>query len=271
MKLKHNFFESVYFRLILSSIQSKMEYRGTFFAFIFTILGFYLSQITVIALMVYKFKSINNWGPGELSLLYTLLIFSMGFTSTIFSGLIDFSEFIRKGDYDRILLRPLSGLGQILTMNFDLTGFTHLGLGFISLYLTNHLLEIHWNILNILYFIITILGGVLILGSIRIMIASVCFYAISNESLQHLIVFSTREFLLYPTSIYTKGIQFFLTFILPIAFINYYPAQIFINRDPNMIFHPVLIYLTLPIGIILFTISIFIWRFGEKYYGSTGS
>ncbi len=271
MWFKNMFSESIYLRLILSSIQSKMEYRGTFFAFILTILGFYLSQVTVIALMIYKFKSINHWGAGELSLLYTLLIFSMGFTSIIFSGLIDFGEFIRKGDYDRILLRPLSSLGQILSMNFDLTGLMHLGLGFISLYITNHLLDIHWNIKNILFFILTIIGGVLILGSIRVIIASICFYAISNESLQHLIVFSTREFLLYPTSIYSKGIQFFLTFVLPIAFVNYYPAQYFINKDPHMIFHPMFIYLTFPVGLILFLLSLIIWRYGELYYGSTGS
>lgn len=271
MNLKQFISESIYLRFILSSIQSKMEYRGTFFAFLFTILGFYISQITVITLMVYKFKSINHWGAGELSLLYTLLIFSMGFTSIIFSGLIDFNEFIRKGDYDRILLRPLSSLGQILSMNFDLTGFMHLGLGFIGLYVTNQLLEIHWNMKNCLFFIATIIGGVLILGSIRIMIASICFYAVSNESLQHLIVFSSREFLLYPTSIYSKAIQFFLTFIFPIAFINYYPAQFFISKDPHMIFHPVLVYLTLPVGIILFILSLILWKLGEFHYGSTGS
>jgi ABC-2 type transport system permease protein len=248
-----------------------MEYRGTFIAFLLTILGFYLSQVTVIAIILYKFKTIKGWKPGELALLYTLLIFSMGFVSTIFSGLIDFSDFIRKGDYDRILLRPLSTLGQIICMNFDLTGLTHLGLGFVALFMTNQLIEINWNITNILYFIITIIGGTLILGAIRIIIASVCFYAISNESLQHLIVFSSREFLLYPLNIYTKSIQFFLTFLFPIAFINYYPSYYFLKKDPSMIFHPVLIYSTFPVGIFLFFFALLIWRLGERYYGSTGS
>ncbi|GIX42668.1 MAG: membrane protein [Leptospiraceae bacterium] len=271
MRYINKILENPYFRLILSSIQSKMEYRGTFIAFLLTILGFYLSQVMVIGIMIYKFKTIKGWTPGELALLYTLLIFSMGCVSTIFSGLIDFSDFIRKGDYDRVLLRPLSTLGQIISMNFDLTGLTHLGLGFIALFVTNQLLEIQWTFLNIFYFIITIIGGTLILGSIRIIIASICFYAISNESLQHLIVFSSREFLLYPLNIYTKSIQIFLTFFFPIAFVNYYPSYYFLSKDLSMIFHPILVYGTLPVGLMLFLISLLIWKMGERFYGSTGS
>jgi ABC-2 type transport system permease protein len=263
--------ENPYVRLIVSSIQSKMEYRGTFLVFLLTILGFYLSQVAVIALMLYKFKTIKGWNSGELALLYTLLIFSMGVVSTIFSGMIDFSDFIRKGDYDRVLLRPLSTIGQILSMNFDLTGLAHLSLGFVALVITNHLIHLNWNFANIFYFIITIVGGSLILGSIRIIVASVCFYAISNESLQHLIVFSSREFLMYPLNIYTRAVQIFLTFIFPIAFVNYYPSYYFLSKDPSMIFHPYLIYGTLPMGLFLFVVALFLWRLGERYYGSTGS
>lgn len=263
--------ENPYFRMILASIQSKMEYKGTFFAFILTILGFYISQIAVIGVMIYKFQTINNWNKGELAFLYTLLIFSTGFASTIFSGMIDFGDFIRKGDYDRVLLRPLSSLGQIISINFDLTGITHLSLGVIAFILTSQFLEIHWNLLKFLIFILTVIGGTLILGAIRIMTASVCFFSITNESLQHLVVFSSREFLLYPVNIYSKAIQYFLTFFFPIAFINYYPAHYFLNKQSEILFHPYFIFATFPVGVLLFFISLYIWKFGEKNYSSTGS
>ncbi|MFN3603469.1 MAG: ABC transporter permease [Leptonema sp. (in: bacteria)] len=271
MKLLSYFLENPYLNLIQASIQSKMEYKGTFFAFILTILGFYISQVAVIGIMIYNFKTINNWNKGELSFLYTLMIFSMGFASTFFSGMIDFGDFIRKGDYDRVLLRPLSTLGQIISINFDITGLTHLTLGVLALILSSYFLEIDWTFLKVLFFFITILGGTLLLGAIRILTASVCFFSITNESLQHLIVFSSREFLLYPVNIYSKYIQYFLTFFFPIAFINYYPAHYFLNKHSEILFHPYFAYGTFPVGFFFFLLSLYVWKVGEKFYSSTGS
>ncbi|MCS7205029.1 MAG: ABC-2 family transporter protein [Leptospiraceae bacterium] len=264
------FIDNTYLRLILSSIQSKMEYRGSFYVFLLSIVSFYLSQIFVIVIMIYNFRSIQGWGPGELSLLYTLFIFSYGITSNVFSGLLFFSEFIRKGDYDRILLRPLNTLGQIISMNFDLTGLIHFGLGIIALILTHHFLPIEWDLKRIFLFVLTIIGGSLIFGAIRIFVAGVSFFAIKNDSLQHLVVFSTREFILYPLNIYNRFVQFFLTFIFPIGFVNYYPAHLFLDKKEAFL-HPMLIYGTFPVGVVFFLLSLLFWRVGEKHYGSTGS
>lgn len=260
-----------YFQLVFASIQSKMEYKGTFLSFILTILGFYLSQIAVIALMIYKFRTIHNWGRGELAFLYTLLIFSSGIVSSVFSGMIDFGEFIRKGDYDRVRLRPLSTLGQILASQFDLAGITHLFLGVIALITSQIFLNIDWTFTKVMFFILTILGGSLLLGGIRILTASICFFSITNESLQHLVVFSSREFLLYPVSIYSKSIQIFLTFLFPIAFVNYYPAHLFLDKNSEILFHPFFAYATFPVGFFVFLFSLKIWKLGEAFYTSTGS
>ncbi len=266
-----DFKENPYIRLILASLQSRMEYRASFFIFVLTIFGFYVSQVSVISLMIYKFKKIGSWQAGELAFLYTLLIFSMGIVSSIFSGLVDFGEYVRLGNYDRILLRPLNTLGQILSSHIDLTGITHFILGVIALVITNQMINIEWNLKNITYLILVLTGSSLILGAIRIIVGAISFFAISTENLQHLVVFSSREFLLYPLNIYSKSIQYFLTFFFPIAFINFYPSYYFLKKDPSDIIHPYLIYLTLPVGIVLFSLSLYIWKYGEKYYAGTGS
>lgn len=262
--------ENPYLRLILGSLQSRMEYRTSFFTFLLSSLGFYLSQVAVLSLMIYNFRTIQGWGIGELSLLYTLLILSYGINSNVFAGLLYFSEFVRKGDFDRVLLRPLNPLGQILAMNFDLTGITHFVLGIIAFFLFHKFLPVTWDVPRILFFIFTIIGGSLIFGAIRIFIAAISFFSIRNESLQHLVVFSSREFLLYPLNVYSRAVQFFLTFVFPIAFVNYYPAHFFFDRDLQFL-HPYFQYATFPVGVILFLISLWFWRFGEKHYASTGT
>ena len=262
---------SPYIQLMKSSIQSRMEYRGTFFAFLLTIAGFYLAQIAVIGLMLGRFGTIGGWSPGEMAFLYSLLILSTGCVSAIFSGLLDFSEFIREGTFDRLLLRPLSTLGQVLAMRFDMTGFMHLFLGIAALAFATVLLDIEWTAVRVAFLILSVLGGVLILGGVRIIVASICFFTVRNESLQHLIVFSTREFLMYPVSIYIRPVQIFLTFLFPIAFVNFYPAHVLLNRDTNTLIAPALAYLAFPVGLLVFIASLYFWRVGQRHYSSTGS
>lgn len=260
-----------YLQLMQSSVQSRIEYRGTFVALLLTIGGFYLAQISVIGLMVYRFKTIAGWTAGELAFLYALLILSMGFVSAIFSGVLDFSDMVREGTFDRLLLRPLSTLGQVLAMRFDLMGLVHLLLGVAALTVATNLLDIQWTGTRIFFLSMSVVGGVLILGGIRIMVAASCFFTIRNEGLQHLVVFSAREFLMYPVSIYARSVQVFLTFLFPIAFVNFYPAHVILDRGSSTLFHPVLAYLAFPVGLFVFLVSLLFWRVGCHHYSSTGS
>lgn len=262
----------IYSKIAIASIKSRMEYRTSFSVFLFTLIMFYSSQALTISAIVYRFKTIGGWTLGEMAFLYSVLILSMGLVSSMFSGLIDFYEFIREGTFDRILLRPLSPLGQIIAGGFEITGVVHLILGVTAFWIANQLQKVDWNWLNIIVFITVILGGSLILASIRIIIASIAFYAVNNSSLVHLFVFSTREFMLYPMSIYPTGLKFILTFLLPLGFINYYPAYYFLNKSTEGdLFHPYLMFGSLPVGILMAITSLILWEKGKKAYESAGS
>jgi ABC-2 type transport system permease protein len=260
----------VYLRLVTASIKSRMEYRASFFVFIFTLVAYYTAQLLTIGAIIYRFKKIGGWGTGEMAFLYSLLILSNGIVSCFFSGLLDMSTFVRDGGYDRFLIRPLSPLAQVITYGFELTGLAHLILGIITFVAANSLISINWNFMNCLHFVLVILGGSLILASVRIVIGAIAFYAVNNQSLVHLFVFSAREFLLYPLNIYSTGVKFLLTFIVPLAFINYYPAHLFLNKDSGELFHSSFIYATFPIGIVMLLGSILFWRKGQSAYESAG-
>jgi ABC-2 type transport system permease protein len=261
----------IYGNMIRAAVQSRMEYRASFIMYIMTILGFYGAQIAVIYAMVKKFNSIGTWQPGEIAFLYSLLVLSTGLVSAIFSGFLEFSEFVRQGTFDRILLRPLSPLISVVCMRFEPGGFANVILGVLAFLQANALMHIQWSFTAVWMMIFVLLGGVLIQGAIRIAIAAAAFFTVSNEGMQHLFVFSSREFLLYPVDIFNKPVRFLLTFFFPLAFINFYPAHYFLNKDTSTLFHPVFVYLTLPVGIVCMVLAVWFWRRAVKHYGSTGS
>ncbi|MCE9597346.1 MAG: ABC-2 family transporter protein [Spirochaetia bacterium] len=260
-----------YGSMVRAAIQSRMEYRGSFIMYILTILGFYGAQIGVVVLMLYKFERIGTWERGQMAFLYSLLVISTGLVSAIFSGFLEFSEFVRQGTFDRVLLRPLSPLLSVLCMRFEPGGFANIVLGVVGFVVANSLTEIRWTFEALLMLILVLTGGVLIQGSIRIITAASAFFTVSNDGMQQLFVFSAREFLLYPVDIYNKPVRFALTFLFPLAFINFYPAHYFLAKDTGMLFHPLFVYLTFPVGIACMMLAIWFWRKAVRHYGSTGS
>ena len=262
---------SVYIKLAVASIKSRMEYKASFIVFLLTVITFYSAQIVTIGVIINRFKTIGGWNIGDMAFLYSLLILSQSNVTFLFSGLLDFSNHVREGTYDRFLIRPVSTLGQILMGGFELSGFAHVAMGIITFLFANSLTNIHWNFLNIFIFILVILGGSMILASIRIIIAAIAFYSINNQALVHLFVFSSREFLLYPINIYRSELKFILTFLIPLGFINFYPAHYFLDKTGEGLFHPYIIFGTFPVGFVLMVVALLFWKNGQKDYESAGA
>jgi len=147
----------------------------------------------------------------------------------------------------------------------------HLIIGFTALYFGSHFADIEWTLYKVLLFPVIVMGGVMIAGGIRLIVTAVAFWTLRNRSLVHTVIFSSKEFINYPVNIYNMGMQFFLTFIFPIAFINFYPAHFFLDRSGTGLLHPALEMGTPIVGIIVITVSIFSWKAGVNHYQSTGS
>ena len=261
----------IYLSIICTSIRARMEYKTSFLFYVFAILVFYSGQIGLLLVVLNRFHEIQGWTMGEMAFLYSLLALAQGFTNLLFSQLVHFDQMIVAGEFDRILVRPLSPLGQVIFSKFEISTVAHLIMGISAFWFSTHFYSIDWTLKKIVLFPIIVTGGVLIAGAIRLMVSAVAFWTLRNRSLVHTAVFSSKEFIVYPVSIYNTGVQFFLTFVFPIAFINFYPAYLFLDRSGEELLHPALEMGTPLVGITLFTISIIAWKVGVNHYQSSGS
>ena len=71
----------------------------------------------------------------------------------------------------------------------------------------------------------------------------------------------------YPITIFDPVFRFIFTFVLPIAFIAYYPSLVILRPDRI----PLLTYLSPAVGILLFYLSYKFWMLGALKYDGTGS
>lgn len=119
---------------------------------------------------------------------------------------------------------------------------------------------------KILLLIVEILSASLFMIAIMNIAASVCFW-VHNSGFVMVMSFRFTDYARYPANIYSKVFRFIFTYIIPIAFISYYPSLFFMQ--PGNV--PMLSYLTPVFGVLFFYLSYRIWMRGAMQYSGTGN
>ena len=165
--------------------------------------------------------------------LYTLNLLCASVSGLFFWGpMISLEGLVQNGQFDLFLTKPINPLLHMISRHFQ---HTYIGwiipIPFVFLICFSYL-EISWSILKVILFVIFIIGGVMINASIFLIAGSLSFWIVKTSNLLFLLQRpndSFRSFIDYPVSMYNKFIQIFLVFILPYAFINYFPSVYFLE------------------------------------------
>ena len=256
----------IYFRYLIIQIKSLMEYKTSF---ILTVFGQFLVSMFFLAGMYFlfdRFGNIKGYTFSEVLLCFSTIFISFSIAETIGRGFDKFSSIISNGEFDRIMLRPISAIIQVLGSRIEFSRIGRLFQAILVLVYSINTSEVHWTLLKILTLIFMVIGGVCIFLGLFLIYASICFYSIQVLEIINIFTDGGREICQYPLSIYEKWVLKFFTFIVPLAFVNYHPYLYIIGKVKNIyyVFSPL-------IGILFLIPAYILWRIGIRHYKSTGS
>ncbi len=228
--------------------------------------------IIVIYFTLLKFDTLNGWDIYEMLFLFSLLFVTYGILILFFTGLRDFGGTVCNGNFDRFILRPRGLLFQLIFCNADwFAAIGHGGLGIVLFVISAGKVGVVWNAATILYYLLAIVGGVLIQGAIFLFLATLNIYLLETNSLKELFYWNMRKFAGYPISIFHKSIQLIMIYVVPFAFVNYFPAQYLLRKEDMAQYPEIYMYLTPVVGVGLYLLAYVFWRFSIRYYKSSGN
>lgn len=254
------------------SILARLQYRADSIVAALAVFLREATGIIVIYLALMKFDCINEWNVDEMLFLFSLLFITYSIIVVLFADLRDFSCMIREGRFDRLMVRPRGLLFQLISNNADvIAACGHGMLGLVLFVVSAGRVGIHWDFLTVIYYITTVVGGVLIQGGMFIIFSSLSFYFVETNSIRDIFYWNMRRFAGYPISIYNKLIQVIMIYVVPFAFVNYFPAQ-YLLRKPDMKEYPeIYLYIAPVVGIVIYMAAYAFWRISVKHYKSTGN
>ena len=248
------------------NIKSQLEYKSSFIMNSISQFFVFFTYYFVIKVLFDKFSNIKGFTVYEILLCFSIIQFGFAFNETFFRGIDKFDTLIVDGSLDRFLVRPQSILFQTLCSEIDFVKIFRILQSIIVMIIALIKLDIVWNIVKIIVLLLMMIASILIFFGLFVLTSSYCFITIQGLEVRNLLTDGGKNLAQYPISIYRKGIVFVFTFIIPYAFINYYPLLYFLDKSNNIL------YMFSPLLVFVFLIPCLLsFKIGLKHYNSAGS
>ncbi|MCL2577858.1 MAG: ABC-2 family transporter protein [Defluviitaleaceae bacterium] len=260
------FYVKIYLKIIKQDIKSKMTYRADFIISNFGMIIQQAAGFITFWLIFQNFPSVAGWKYEEMLFFYGFSLIALTPMQCFFDNNWFLQQKVYSGDFIKYCLRPINIFFYFISEIFDLKGLGLLTAGIAILAYSWVQLEIAFSFLILLILIVNLFAASLFLIGIMNIAAAVCFWTVTGE-IAMVFAQQFQGYARYPIAIFNRVLRFLFTFIIPIAFVSYYPSLVFLRPD-NI---PLLTWLSPLIGVLFFMLSYFIWMKGAKNYNGTGS
>jgi ABC-2 type transport system permease protein len=117
----------------------------------------------------------------------------------------------------------------------------------------------------------TPLLGAVIIGAIWVATCAVSFWIVEGRELSNSFTYGSTITTAYPITIFAPWLRTLFCFVVPGAFVAYYPALAILGRPDPLGLPAVLPYLTPLVAVMAAGIATLVWRAGIRRYTGTGS
>ncbi len=245
----------------------RLAYRGDFLISVVTTLVATVFGIAVVWLIFGRVPKVHGWSFYEILFIYGFSLVPMAFFNMLSINLYYFGQtYIVEGKFDRILLRPLNSLFQILFEQFRLESLGDVALGVFLILTCAARLHLRLGAADWLFLGLATVCGCVIYLSVFLMLTCVSFWMEDRVGIIPP-VYNMLTFGRYPLDIYNPFIKFLLSWIVPFGFATFYPTASLLRADSYRLYA----WLMPLVAAAFLTLALWIWSRGVRNYSSTGS
>ena len=245
----------------------RVSYRGDFIISLLTSFAATIFALLFVVVLFQKTSQLAGWRFEEILFLYGFSLIPYGIFNIISLNLYDFGNtYIIEGKFDRVLLRPVSSLFQVLFETFRIESVQEIATGIFCVVYASTRLHVVWTLSKVGLFVFFGCCAGIVYISVFLILTTVTFWWEDRIGV-HPPVWNVIAFGRYPLSIYSGVVQFFLCWIVPFGLASYYPSVRLLGRTVTPEYAP----LVPVVAVAFFALALLLWNAGTRHYSSTGS
>ena len=168
-----------------------------------------------------------------------------------------------------MMVRPVPLLIQVCADEFALRRLSRVAqaglvLGWACTY-------VDWTPSRVLLTVLMLAAATVIFTAVFIGLACVQFWTIDSAEVANSFTYGGNTVTSYPLTIFPSEVLKAMTFVLPLAFVNWYPSLHVLGREDPLGYPGWTQWLSPLVAAAMVVVTMLVWRTGVRQYRSTGS
>ncbi|MCL2023118.1 MAG: ABC-2 family transporter protein [Oscillospiraceae bacterium] len=256
----------LYLKYFAINLKCQMQYKAAFFIHLLSRVVLSFATVASVLVMFARFNEVEGFTLSQVLLCASAILMSFSITEVFARGFDIFPRLLGNGEFDRYLVRPRGIIYQVTAshMEFGRLGVFVQAIAVLCYAIPNSGVVWTWDKILTLFLMITC--GAVVFAGLYIIFASFTFFTTEGLEFMNILTHGGKEFGRYPFVIYGGGILKFLTYVVPLAVVQYYPLLYLLGMEDGVF------YMLCPLFGILFLIPSYIFfRIGLRRYKSIGA
>lgn len=260
----------LYFMQVGARIRAQLQYRTSF---ALEVAGQFLISFidfAAIAVIFTNVPQLGGWTVAEVALLYGISGIAFALADMAIGHLDDLPELIRTGNFDLLLIRPRGTLFQIAMSDFQLRRLGRVLQGGAVLGYALVALDLDWTAGRVAVLALTIVSAFAIFVAVWVAVIGVVFWIVEGRETANAFTYGGQFLTQYPINIYDEWLRRLLAFVVPMAFVAYFPALYILDKPDPLGLPRVLQFMAPVAALALGVVAGFSWRGAVRHYRSAG-
>ncbi|MET7795285.1 ABC transporter permease [Streptomyces decoyicus] len=252
-------------------VRSALAYRTSF---VMMAVGNFAANgldFVAIMLMFSRIDALGGFSLPEVAFLYGTSGVSLGLADLLLGSVEGLGRRVRDGTLDTLLLRPVPVFAQIAADRFALRRLGRITQAVLVLGWSLPLLQVDWTVGRVLMVPLMAVCGTAIFAAVFTAGAAFQFWAQDAEEVQNSFTYGGNAMLQYPPTVFARELVRGVTFLVPLAFVNWLPALRLLGRPDPLGLPGWVDFLGPVVAALMCAGAGLAWRLGLRSYRSTGS
>lgn len=260
---------AAYYRIAGLWVRASMVYPVSFW--MMAVASFLTTGLDFVGIWI-LFGNVDDLGGfslPEIGFLYGATGLGIAFADLVVGRVERLGQMIRFGRLDTMMTRPVPLIVQVCADEFALRRFARVFQA--TIVFTWAASYVDWSLPRALVAVAMVVSGSLIFFSLFVSLACLQFWTADSSEAANAFTYGGNTLTQFPLTVFPSEVVKALTFVVPIAFVNWYPALFILGReDPFGL--PSFLQLASPVAAaVMLAVTALVWRTGVRHYRSTGS
>lgn len=261
---------SVWPTIIAARIRSQWAYR---MSFLLNVIGSFFTGLLEFAEVFVLLSASPVYGGmtlPEVTLVFALASLGFGFADLVFGQMDSLPSFIRQGQLESFLTKPLPLVPQMITSSFQLRRVARVIFGAVALVVAVQFVDVAWEPWSVLVMVGSVVFGFAIYSSLFVLAGGCQFWLINGTEFTNAFVYGGKYVGQLPGSVMLAPIRVFFTFVVPTTVTAYLPVLLVLQRPGQEVLPSWLAWFTPVFAIWSWLLATLVWRAGVRKYTGAG-